>query len=171
MTNPTTRHTLPRLRVCGIFIEDEKVLLVKHRRFATSTHFPEESWILPGGGVEYGESLTEALQREVLEETGYRCEVGRLAFIKELIFPFDSAKEQTQHHSVSICFYGNITSGKLKTGRDPEFGDHQLIVESNWIPLAHLSDYVLYPPFLSEFLKTGFEKEFPKTVSLYESHQ
>lgn len=161
----------PRLRVCGIFIQNEHVLLVKHRRFAESIQFPEESWILPGGGVEYGESLTTALQREVFEETGYKCEVGRIAFIKELIFPFDSTKEQAVHHSVSICFYGNITSGNLMTGRDPEFGEHQLIVESRWLPLETIEHYLLYPPFLSKFLKSGFESEFPQTVSLYESHQ
>lgn len=171
MTDSTTLKAQPRLRVCGIFIQDGRILLVKHRRFASSTHFPEESWILPGGGVEYGESLKLALQREVLEETGYTCEVGRVAFIKELIFPYDSAKEKTTHHSVTICFYGNITSGNLITGHDPEFKDHQLIIESNWLPLTRLNDYVLYPPFLSDFLKSGFEKEFPKTVSLYESHQ
>ncbi len=161
----------PRLRVCGIFIQEESVLLVKHRRFANNTHFPEESWILPGGGVHYGESLTAALEREVSEETGYACEVGRVAFIKELIFPFDAPKENAVHHSVSICFYGTITSGSLITGRDPEFGEHQLIIETKWIPLAELSDYLLYPPFLSDFLKSGFESKFPQTVSLYGSKE
>jgi len=161
----------PRLRVCGIFIQEGNILLVKHRRFANNTHFPEESWILPGGGVHYGESLTAALKREVLEETGYICEVGRVAFIKELIFPFDAPKEKAVHHSVSICFYGNIISGSLITGRDPEFGEHQLIIETKWIPINVIEDYVLYPPFLSSFLKSGFENEFPQTVSLYESQQ
>jgi 8-oxo-dGTP diphosphatase len=161
----------PRLRVCGIFIQEGNILLVKHRRFANNTHFPEESWILPGGGVHYGESLTAALKREVLEETGYTCEVGRVAFIKELIFPFDAPKEKAVHHSVSICFYGNIISGSLITGRDPEFGEHQLIIETKWIPINIIEDYVLYPPFLSSFLKSGFENEFPQTVSLYESQQ
>jgi 8-oxo-dGTP diphosphatase len=161
----------PRLRVCGIFIQEGNILLVKHRRFANNTHFPEESWILPGGGVHYGESLTAALKREVLEETGYTCEVGRVAFIKELIFPFDAPKEKAVHHSVSICFYGNIISGSLITGRDPEFGEHQLIIETKWIPINVIEDYVLYPPFLSSFLKSGFENEFPQTVSLYESQQ
>ncbi len=147
------------------------MLLVKHRRFASSVQFPEESWILPGGGVHYGESLTAALEREVLEETGYKCEVGRVAFIKELIFPFDSPKEKAVHHSVSIGFYGTITSGSLITGRDPEFGEHQLIVETKWIPFEQLSDHVLYPPFLSEFLRTGFESEFPNIVPLYGSKE
>ena len=35
------------------------------------------SWTLPGGGVEIDESLTEAAVREVLEETGFHCRIGR----------------------------------------------------------------------------------------------
>lgn len=57
--------TIPQKRksVYGVFIEDQKILLV--------TPTWADYWELPGGGVEIGESLVEALTREFLEETGF----------------------------------------------------------------------------------------------------
>lgn len=162
----------PRMRVSALCIDRHHVLLVKHRRFAPSVHFPDESWILPGGGVEYGESLSEALRREVQEETGYACDVGRLLFVKELIFPFPEKNGDVLHHSISLGFLCAITGGSLMTGRDPEFGEHQLIIESNWLPIAELSNYVLYPPFLSNFIVKGHQTNFSDiSPKLFESHE
>jgi 8-oxo-dGTP diphosphatase len=147
-----------RLRVCALCVQDESVLLVKHRRFATSTQFPEEAWILPGGGVEYGESCEAAVRRELAEETGYEVEVGKLLFIKELVYPFPSIAQKTEptkHHSLSLCFAATVTGGTLITGRDPEFGEHQLIMETNWIKFSELNTVVVYPPFLAAYIQRG----------------
>lgn len=59
-----------RIGVFGVIIEDGKVLLGLRRDI--------DWWNLPGGGMELGETVDEALQREVLEETGLRVRVGRL---------------------------------------------------------------------------------------------
>ena len=56
MAEPT-----PRIRVAGLLLQGGSVLLVRHQK-GEDTY-----WLLPGGGVQYGESLEEALNRELLE--------------------------------------------------------------------------------------------------------
>ncbi len=59
-----------RVAVFGVVIEEGKVLLCLRRDIGW--------WNLPGGGMELGETVDEALRREVQEETGLEVEVGRL---------------------------------------------------------------------------------------------
>jgi 8-oxo-dGTP diphosphatase len=63
-----------RHRVVGIIIKDEKILLM--RRVKND----REYYVFPGGGVEEGESLEEALRREMHEELGIRIRNPRLLF-------------------------------------------------------------------------------------------
>jgi ADP-ribose pyrophosphatase YjhB (NUDIX family) len=62
-------------------------------------------WGLPGGYVEAGESVTEAVAREVFEETGVRIEVGRLVGVYS-----DPARQVIEYgpgervHAVNLCF-------------------------------------------------------------------
>jgi 8-oxo-dGTP diphosphatase len=59
-----------RIGVFAVIIEDDKILLGRRRDI--------DWWNLPGGGMELGETVDEALRREVLEETGLEVRVGRL---------------------------------------------------------------------------------------------
>ncbi|WP_239153091.1 NUDIX domain-containing protein [Virgisporangium aurantiacum] len=59
----------------GIVIEDDRILLLNR-----DTDGPR-TWSLPGGKVEAGESLAEALVREMREETGVQVQVGRLLYL------------------------------------------------------------------------------------------
>jgi 8-oxo-dGTP pyrophosphatase MutT (NUDIX family) len=59
-----------------IFDEQRRVLLLKH------THDDAHPWGLPSGCVEKGESLNQALRREVLEETGWPIEVRSLLAVE-----------------------------------------------------------------------------------------
>jgi ADP-ribose pyrophosphatase YjhB (NUDIX family) len=65
--------------VTGIVIEDDQILLLNQ-----DTEGPR-SWSLPGGKVEDGESLSQALVREMLEETGVEVEVGRLLYVCDVV--------------------------------------------------------------------------------------
>ena len=56
-----TEKTRPRVRVAGILIEDDKILLIEH------TKNDKKYWLVPGGGVDWGESAAEALTREFKE--------------------------------------------------------------------------------------------------------
>jgi ADP-ribose pyrophosphatase YjhB (NUDIX family) len=71
----------PRVRVAVCLIAAERLLLVAHRKGA------HRYWLLPGGGVEMGESLVEATRREVREETGVDAEIGRLLIVCDAIEP------------------------------------------------------------------------------------
>lgn len=96
-----------RIRVCGFCIKEEKWLMVNHKGLTNN-----DFWALPGGGVEFGESLEQTLHKEFLEETGIEITVGQLLFVTEHI--------NKPLHAVEIYFSVEITGGNLKIGYDPE---------------------------------------------------
>lgn len=64
-----------RVRVTGIVIEDDRILLLNQSADG------QRDWSLPGGKLEDGETLAEALTRELKEETGLDIEPGRLLYV------------------------------------------------------------------------------------------
>jgi len=70
----------PQLAVSAAIFRDDKILLVRR------AHSPAKGFYsLPGGRVEFGESLHDALQREVDEETGLRIKIAGLAGWREVL--------------------------------------------------------------------------------------
>ncbi|MCG8475479.1 MAG: NUDIX domain-containing protein [Cytophagales bacterium] len=105
-----------RVRVNGICIRDEQILLVKHVNIGEKSYF----WNPPGGGLEFGETLERCLQREFLEETGLQIRVGKLLFVNEFLQP--------PLHAVELNFLVEATGGKLIAGHDPELEKEQQII-------------------------------------------
>ncbi len=68
----------PKVIVAGLVKKDGRVLLVKE---ILESKLPY--WIVPGGKVEFGESLVDAVKREIKEETNLDVEVLRLLDFKE----------------------------------------------------------------------------------------
>jgi mutator protein MutT len=86
-------------------IDDDEILLIKR------AHDPgKDKWAIPGGKVEYGESLAEAATREVKEETGLLVELDEIIWVGESMSP--------DHHIVLIDFAGRAVGGTLMAGDD-----------------------------------------------------
>lgn len=80
-----------------------------------------ELWMPPGGGMEFGQSAPENLEREFLEETGLIVKTGPLLFVYEYI--------HTPLHAVELFFRVTVTGGDLKRGHDPELEEHQQLIQ------------------------------------------
>lgn len=71
----------PRVAVGGIVVEQGRILLVRR------AHAPDAGlWSIPGGSVEWGETLCEAVRREVREECGVAVKVHELLWLGERLF-------------------------------------------------------------------------------------
>ncbi|REA63127.1 NUDIX hydrolase [Dyadobacter luteus] len=116
-----------RVRVCGFCVMDDKILLVNH-----SLYPGQDFWSPPGGGVEFGETTSEALKREIREETGFIATVDSFLFLKEFVNP--------PLHAVELFFQFSVSGGELIKGFDPEFApDEQIISHVKWMTLAELT--------------------------------
>src|SRR3974390_1577952 len=76
---------MSQLRTAGCFIEYNGKFIILHRHPDTSQG---DTWGLPAGTVESGESDQEAILREILEETGYQASPKDLEFLGEQLFQF-----------------------------------------------------------------------------------
>jgi len=106
-----------RVRVCGVLVEGNSILMVKHKNLGDQQEF----WIPPGGGVEFGQSLSENLKREFLEETGLLIKVCDFLFAYEFL--------QHPLHAIELFFKVELIHGTIKVGFDPEVGEAQQIIE------------------------------------------
>jgi 8-oxo-dGTP diphosphatase len=116
-----------RLRVSGICIENNQILLIKH------THLGEGGylWSPPGGGLQFGESVTDCLKREFEEETGFQIKIKRFLFVNEFL--------HLPLHAIELFFEVEILSGDLLLGKDPEMQEnHQIIREIAFLDIETL---------------------------------
>ena len=72
-----------RVRACGVCWQDDRLLMVNHASLT-----PTDFWAPPGGGVEFGQSIEEALKQEFIEETGLNITPLEFLFGCEYIFWF-----------------------------------------------------------------------------------
>ncbi len=125
-----------RIRVCGLLIENDQLLLIKHNYIGDLGYL----WVPPGGGMQYGENAKEALKREFMEETGIDVYVGELAYVYEFL--------ESPLHAIELFFWvcreGEEDAPLLK-GTDPELPlDQQIIVKVAFLSLEQLTQEEQY---------------------------
>ena len=125
----------PRIRVSAILRWEDRILLCRHEKGG------KEHWLLPGGGVNSGESLVDALHRELLEEVGIEDELpveGPVAIVDSIA----PQRSFAAKHVVHIIFAGDLGDRSLETVRsqDAAVRGHRLFGVSD------LNEVVLHPP-------------------------
>ena len=128
----------PRIRVSALLSWKERFLLCRHEKPG------KEYWLLPGGGVNSGESLVDALHRELAEEIGIddKLPVEGPVAIVDSIAPVRSFAEK---HVVHIIFAGDLGGRSLEavTSQDAAVRGHRLFAVDD------LDGVVLHPPIQS----------------------
>jgi len=132
----------PRIRVSAILRWRGRILLARHERAGAPV------WLLPGGGVQSGESLVRALKRELWEETGLfpdGAEVpleGPVAIVDSISPPTTNRK-----HVVHVIFAADVT-GSLEdvASQDDAVRGHRAFL------LRELDAVTLHPP-IARFLQ------------------
>ncbi len=131
----------PRIRVSAILRWEGRVLLCRHEKGG------REHWLLPGGGVNSGESLVDALHRELAEEVGIEDELpveGPVAIVDSI----SPQRSFAAKHVVHIIFAGDLSGRSLETvtSQDAAVRGHRLF------STADLDGVVLHPP-IQRFLR------------------
>lgn len=111
--------------VGGLLRQGDSVLLVRQQKRGD----PELKWALPGGYVEHGESLFEALRREVREETGLQVlEIGSLVYAVHLLMPGAEAS------LVALVFQIEAWCGQVQP---PDLrGANEAILDAQFVPVG-----------------------------------
>lgn len=127
----------PRVRVAGILIEDDKILLIEHKKN------DKKYWLIPGGGVDWGESTSEALVREYKEETNLDIEIEKFLFISEAIAP------DKEKHVINLYFQIK----KLDNYAEMKLGDEENLSNLKFISKEEIENIKLYPNIKDKIIK------------------
>ena len=116
----------------ALIVRDQEILRIwKSDAEAAGSIAPDERWDLPGGRLLLGESPTDSLRREVLEETALEVEVLGPAFVWHRYF------EQRQFQLVGITFVCRHVRGEVRLS--PEHSDFRWVRLSSF-PVADWSE-------------------------------
>ena len=111
MTHAREYPERPVVGIGGVAISEGRVLLI--RRGGPPL---EGEWSIPGGMLEVGETLHQAVRRELAEETGMEIRVGELIEVFERIFP--DSEGRAQYHFVILDYLCEVIRGTARAGSD-----------------------------------------------------
>lgn len=114
---------------------------------------------LPGGGQHLYETLEEALQRECLEETGYRVEVGRLVgCYEEICLSAPLRQDYPDYaHKIYFIFVCRLKEESLQPATEQDIDQ----LESKWVDISELKQLSFYPLVLRSAIEGLLKAEAP----------
>lgn len=123
-----------RIAAGGVVLDAERVLLVRYSSSTLASYL-----VCPGGRVEGSESLTKAVEREVLEETGVSVSPSKLLVVEDLV--------TSTYRMVKFWFLCGVTGGQVsQTAGAVQEG----IDEVRWYTRKELADETVFPAVVRE---------------------
>lgn len=146
-----TLYPVIRNAVRAMVIRNNRVLLLK-KEDETGIRYA-----LPGGGQDVGETLSDSLQRECVEEINTKVNVIELVHVADL-FKQRSSQPETTRHLVEFLFYCQVPDDYVaQNGIHPD--PHQ--VDVIWMDLASLADAPLFPPTMAQRISQFLQQRDP----------
>lgn len=149
-----TERLQPRVGARAVIEHEGKVLLLRAEEPGRRYYF------LPGGHVQHGERLQEAVLREVKEETGLDVEIVRALGVREFIAARHARRAKNvppNHHVVAVIFLC-----RLKETTKEQFtcdAGAQGVTGLEWIDLSKVTGLELHPPHLKDLLTRGLARQ------------
>jgi 8-oxo-dGTP diphosphatase len=131
----------PRVAVGGIVFKDNRVLLVRRGKPPA-----EGDWAIPGGSVDLGETLQQAVERELLEETAITVKAKDIAYVFDVIS--GDPEGRVRFHYVIIDLMADYVSGRPRPGDD--------VSDARWIAPDELNNLRINSKTLDLLRKLGF---------------
>jgi ADP-ribose pyrophosphatase YjhB (NUDIX family) len=135
-----------RIRVAGILLKEDQILLVRHEKNGKSY------FLLPGGGVEYGETVEQALIREFQEEVGLDIQVGALVLVHDSIPP--------DGHRQVLNLYFQVTAARTELKVTPD----GVLRDAAFYTLSQFAQMTVNPDVKTEIL-TGIQSGWKNSLS------
>jgi 8-oxo-dGTP diphosphatase len=141
----------PTVRAAALIVRDGRLLLVRQDRQG------ESYWLLPGGGVAFGERFGEALVRELREELALEIVPGGPVALVEAI---SDDMERYPKHVVHVIVAAELAD----SGRDPRLGGDVAVLEARFVAPHELAELRLTPP-IADFLEGWLSSPVSDAVS------
>lgn len=130
-------------RVSSIVVKDDKILLIHRRKHG------DEYWVVPGGGIEEGETIEEGLAREVKEEMGLDLKKFFLITTTSEKIHLDGQEKEIEHYFY-LC---ELSDGEpILGGPEAEANSEENWFNLEWVNKNNLTSLDLYPNYLKQII-------------------
>jgi 8-oxo-dGTP diphosphatase len=134
---------IQKITACAFIHKDGKLFVA--RRADTKKFLPGK-YELPGGHIEFGETMEKGLEREIMEEFGFEVVIG------EPFYVFTNTRDNNTVHSVEVDYFVTLADPNQNIELNPE--DHS---EYRWITQAEILNFFEEDDEEGRAIKKGFE--------------
>lgn len=126
-----------------------RAVIIEHHHVLLCRHAKKRYVYLPGGHVEFGESASTALARELIEEAGVKIRVGACLLVEEHAF----TQGKKSRHELNLIFEASRVRKSAASGTPAPVASLEAGIEFVWWPLGELAKCPLVPPSHLAWLK------------------